>query len=132
MSGIAFKSIRKKRPIRERKPSSDEESSENDGDDLDHSDKLAETLELQKLRKRPHGVNAVTLASGKKVSKVDELVHNDPDPFKIKTGGLLTLDKGTFLVNTYRLKVFYIYMYVNLYFSYPEYYSEDCQIASRR
>ena len=105
MSGIAFKSIRKKRPIRERKPSSDEESSENDGEDLDHSDKLAETLELQKLRKRPHGVNAVTLASGKKVSKVDELVHNDPDPFKIKTGGLLTLDKGTFIVNPYRVKV---------------------------
>ena len=106
MSGIAFKSIRKKRPIRERKPSSDEESSENDGEDIDHSDKLAETLELQKLRKRPHGVNAVTLASGKKVSKVDELVHNDPDPFKIKTGGLLTLDKGTFIVNPYKLKVF--------------------------
>ena len=105
MSGIAFKSIRKKRPIRERKPSSDEESSENDGEDLDHSDKLAETLELQKLRKRPHGVNAVTLASGKKVSKVDELVHNDPDPFKIKTGGLLTLDKGKFIVNPYRVKV---------------------------
>ena len=39
-------------------------------------------------------VNAITLASGKKVSKVDELVYNDPDPFKIKTGGLLTLDKG--------------------------------------
>ena len=105
MSAIAFKSIRKKRPIRERKPSSDEESCDNDGEDLDHSDKLAETLELQKLRKRPHGVNAVTLASGKKVSKVDELVHNDPDPFKIKTGGLLTLDKGTFIVNPYRLKV---------------------------
>ena len=108
MSGIAFKSIRKKRPIRERKPSSDEESSENDGEDIDHSDKLAETLELQKLRKRPHGVNAVTLASGKKVSKVDELVHNDPDPFKIKTGGLLTLDKGTFIVNPYILNVFHV------------------------
>lgn len=53
-----------------------------------------ETVEIQKLRKRAHGVNSATLASGKKVSKVDELVHNDPDPFKLKTGGLLTLDKA--------------------------------------
>ena len=45
-----------------------------------------EILEIQKLRKRSHGVNAVTLASGKKVSKVDELVSNDADPFKLKSG----------------------------------------------
>merc|ERR1712156_1219975 len=35
-----------------------------------------------------------TLASGKKVSKVDELVSNDADPFKLKSGGLLSLDKA--------------------------------------
>ena len=34
------------------------------------------------------------MASGKKVTKVDELVHNDPDPFKLKTGGMLTLDQA--------------------------------------
>ena len=51
-------------------------------------------IQLQKLRKRAHGVNAATLASGKKVTKVDELVHNDPDPFKLKTGGMLTLDQA--------------------------------------
>ena len=97
MSDIKFKSI-KKRPIRKRNSSSDEElpDSENTGECLQNK-KLEETIELQKLRKRPHGVNTITLASGKKVSKVDELVHNDPDPFKLKTGGLLTLDKGKYV-----------------------------------
>lgn len=95
MSDIKFKSIRKKRPIRRRSSSSDEETPNNDEtEELDHSEKLAETLEMQKLRKRPHGVNAVALASGKKISKVDELVHNDPELLKLQTGGLLSLDKA--------------------------------------
>ena len=85
---ILFKSIKKKRPIR--KVSSDSEEDENDF----NQEALEETMELQKLRKRSHGVNAATLASGKKVTKVDEMVNNDPDPFKLKTGGLLTLDKA--------------------------------------
>ena len=55
-------------------------------------DAFEEILEIQKLRKRSKGVSAVTLASGKKVSKVEELI--DPDPFKLKSGGLLTLDKA--------------------------------------
>ena len=96
MAEVKFKSIKKKRPIRKRDSSSDEKSVSKDIEEPDINEKLSETLELQKLRKRPHGVNAITLASGKKVSKVDELVHNDPDPFKIKTGGLLTLDKGIY------------------------------------
>merc|ERR1711899_454254 len=82
-----FKSIKKKRPIRKASSSESEEEEVN-------QEALEETIELQKLRKRAHGVNAATLASGKKVTKVDELVHNDPDPFKLKTGGLLTLDKA--------------------------------------
>ena len=97
MSEIKFKSIKKKPPIRRRNSSSDEEKSNDchgEEGDMDYKEKLAETMELQKLRKRPHGVNAVTLASGKKISKLEELVHNDPDPFKIKAGGLLTLDKA--------------------------------------
>ena len=95
MSGIQFKTIKKKRPIRRRSSSSEGETEDNQStEDVGHNEKLSETLEVQRLRKRPHGVNAVTLALGKKISKVDELVHNDPDPFKIKTGGLLTLDKG--------------------------------------
>ena len=97
MSAVKFKSV-KKRQIRRRNSSDEEKSIDDAEEELDHSAKLSETLELQKLRKRPHGVNAVTLASGKKVTKIEELVHNDPDPFKLKTGGLLTLDKGKFRV----------------------------------
>ena len=82
-----FKSIKKKRPIRKASSSESEEEEVN-------QEALEETIELQKLRKRAHGVNAATLASGKKVTKVDELVHNDPDPFKLKTGGMLTLDQA--------------------------------------
>ena len=84
---IQFKSIKKKRPIR-KKDSSDEEESIEAVD----KDAFEEILEIQKLRKRSKGVSAVTLASGKKVSKVEELI--DPDPFKLKSGGLLTLDKA--------------------------------------
>merc|ERR1739844_126431 len=78
---------KKKRPIR-KKDSSDEEESIEAVD----KDAFEEILEIQKLRKRSKGVSAVTLASGKKVSKVEELI--DPDPFKLKSGGLLTLDKA--------------------------------------
>lgn len=67
---------------------------ESDDEEDFNKDALEETLEIQKLRKRSHGVNAVTLASGKKVNKVDELVQCDPDPFKLKSGGLLTIDKA--------------------------------------
>ena len=84
---IQFKSIKKKRPIR-KKDSSDEEESIEAVD----KDAFEEILEIQKLRKRSKGVSAVTLASGKKVSKEEELI--DPDPFKVKSGGLLTLDKA--------------------------------------
>ena len=82
-----FKWIKKKRPIRKASSSESEEEEVN-------QEALEETIELQKLRKRAHGVNAATLASGKKVTKDDELVHNDPDPFKLKTGGMLTLDQA--------------------------------------
>ena len=89
---IQFKSIKKKRPIRQKDSSSDEEN--DNSNEVDNKDTFEEILEIQKLRKRSHGVNAVTLASGKKVSKVDELMSNDADPFKLKTGGLLSLDKA--------------------------------------
>merc|ERR1711988_1774720 len=89
---IQFKSIKKKRPIRQKDSSSDEEN--DNSNEVDNKDAFEEILEIQKLRKRSHGVNSVTLASGKKVSKVDELVSNDADPFKLKSGGLLSLDKA--------------------------------------
>lgn len=90
---ISFKSLKRKKPLRQRGDDNDTDAgNSDDGDDVVNKELMHETLELQKLRKRAHGVNAVTLAIGKKVSKVDELVHNDPDPFKLKSGGLLSLD----------------------------------------
>ncbi len=86
---IQFKSVKRKRPIRR----NNSDSEENKDDDSDSTkDTLEELLELQKLRKRANGVNAVTLACGKKLSKEEELINSDPDPFKIRTGGLLTLE----------------------------------------
>ena len=92
---ISFKSLKKKKQLR-RRGSSDEEDHGSHGEDNEQDvvekDVLSETLELQKLRKRAHGVNAISLALGKKISRVDELVNNDPDPFKLKSGGLLSLE----------------------------------------
>ncbi|XP_045464571.1 telomere length and silencing protein 1 homolog isoform X2 [Harmonia axyridis] len=52
--------------------------------------KLCEMRELQELRKKPHGVNVIALAIGKKISIEDEVIHKDP--FKIQTGGLLNMN----------------------------------------
>ena len=52
-----FKSIKKKRPIRKASSSESEEEEVN-------QEALEETIELQKLRKRAHGVNAATLGRG--------------------------------------------------------------------
>ena len=89
---ISFKSLKRKKPLRQRDTDDDDKHSNSEDDDVINKELMSETLELQKLRKRAHGVNAMTLASGKKISKVDELVYNDPDPFKLKSGGLLSLD----------------------------------------
>jgi hypothetical protein len=40
---------------------------------IDFRSKLEETKELQKLRKRPHGVSVVGLALGKKVTMEEEV-----------------------------------------------------------
>lgn len=100
---IKFKSIKKKRTFRQRKRSADqqheqdeeESSSQSQSQDDDfNTEALRETLELQKLRSRSHGISAVTLASGVKMTKVDELLTKEEDPFKVKTGGLLDLKKA--------------------------------------
>ncbi|XP_033121937.1 telomere length and silencing protein 1 homolog, partial [Anneissia japonica] len=49
---------------------------------------LEEAKEAQKFRDRPYGVSSAALATGKKLSKEQE-VSND-DPFKLKTGGLVS------------------------------------------
>jgi len=69
-----------------------EESS--DEEEVVNTDKIKETLEsareLQKIRRRQNGVNAAALATGAKVTKLDEMVM-DKDPFKMKTGGLVQM-----------------------------------------
>ncbi|XP_003737442.1 telomere length and silencing protein 1 homolog [Galendromus occidentalis] len=58
-------------------------------DEDDHVDRsvLEDTKELQKLRKRPHGVSVEALILGKPVADTEEKVS---DPFKIDSGGGLT------------------------------------------
>jgi len=83
---ISFKSS-KKRQVRQRKASSE---SEEDTATEFNKEEYDKTRELQKLRKRTAGTNIVTLVSGKKISKLEEVVLND-DPFKQKTGGLVNM-----------------------------------------
>ena len=47
------------------------------------------------LRKKTGGTNAISLVSGKKISKVEGIIVDDP--FKLKTGGLVVMKnvKGT-------------------------------------
>jgi hypothetical protein len=55
---IAFKSIKKKN-MRQRKKSSDEEGEEKEGNEIEaKTDLINETKERQKLRQRANGVNA--------------------------------------------------------------------------
>ncbi|XP_065916726.1 splicing factor C9orf78 homolog [Dysidea avara] len=65
-----------------------QESDEDENEDTDLNAVFEETKELQKFRKRPKGVSAAGLALGENVSEEDKLA---PDPFKLKTGGLVTL-----------------------------------------
>lgn len=64
----------------------DDEKSTKDDDTV--SKTLDEMKEMQKYRKRPAGVSAVGLAFGKKFTEEESLA---PDPFKLKTGGLVDL-----------------------------------------
>ncbi|KAJ3664139.1 hypothetical protein Zmor_008331 [Zophobas morio] len=75
---------KKRKQIRQRKISED---SDNETEEV--SSKLEEMKELQNLRKRPHGVNALGLALGTKISAEDECLSKDP--FKIKSGGMVNM-----------------------------------------
>ncbi|KAL1517397.1 hypothetical protein ABEB36_001165 [Hypothenemus hampei] len=81
---ISFKS-KKRRNLRQKiktEESDDEET-------VEISNKLEEMKEIQNLRKRPHGVSAIGLALGTKISAEDEIVSKDP--FKIETGGMINM-----------------------------------------
>ncbi len=108
-AAVAFKPIKKRsrqKNFRSRRDnnSDDEEDetgkrvktdNEEEEEEEFNLDKMEETKELQKLRQRSKGVSHVTLASGVKMSKVEEEVGVDAsDPFKLKTGGLLDLARA--------------------------------------
>jgi len=93
---IKFKST-KKRQVRRRQSSSEEEEEvEADFNKEDYE----RTRELQKLRKKTGGTNVITLISGKKISKLEESIVDDP--FKLKTGGLVDMKsmKGDYTETT--------------------------------
>jgi hypothetical protein len=80
------KSIKKQRLVRA-KVQSDSSGEEAEDEEINMSE-FRKTKQLQKLRKRTAGTNIVTLALGKKVSKVEEDILDDP--FNINSGGLVT------------------------------------------
>jgi len=82
---VQFKSI-KKRPIRKRGHSNEEEEHPEETDEY-NKNAFEETRELQKLRKKSAGTNVASLALGKKISNLEEAIVNDP--FKLNTGGLV-------------------------------------------
>lgn len=77
------------RPYRRRKVDSDSDGEE-DGSGSSVNEIIESKKELMKLRKRPNGINAASLALGTKVTKLEEL-SMEKDPFKLKTGGLVQL-----------------------------------------
>lgn len=83
---IMFKKTGKKRPVRS-KIQNDSSDEEVEDEELNLTE-FEKTKQLQKLRKRTAGTNIVTLALGKKISKIEEDILEDP--FKINSGGLVT------------------------------------------
>ncbi|XP_055317683.1 splicing factor C9orf78 homolog [Sitodiplosis mosellana] len=82
---IKFKP-KKVKNLRTRRNSSDDDDEKREEDVLA---KLEETKLAQKLRAKPHGVNAVALAIGQKVTAEDLVLKNDP--FKMKSGGMINM-----------------------------------------
>ncbi|XP_077295735.1 splicing factor C9orf78 [Arctopsyche grandis] len=83
---VKFKPTKKKALRRRRQSSSDSDEPENEVETLS---KLEETKEIQRLRKRPNGVNVYGLAMGAKISLAEELTCKDP--YKIKSGGMVNM-----------------------------------------
>ena len=85
---ILFKKSAKKRPMREREKTVSSEEENNVTEELNKED-FEKTRELQKLRKKAAGTNIVTLALGKKISKLEEKIAEDP--FNMNSGGLVEM-----------------------------------------
>jgi len=89
-SKIIFKKSAKKRPVRQRKESASSEDDAAGGASEEFNvEDFEKTREIQKLRKRAAGTNIVTLALGKKVSKIEDTIVEDP--FNPNTGGLMEI-----------------------------------------
>lgn len=84
---IVFKPSKRKN-LRERTISSDEDEQKNDEEDFS-SKKLHEMKERQKLRNRQNGVSLMGLALGKKVTIEEEITTKDP--FNVKSGGMINM-----------------------------------------
>lgn len=87
---VVFKSIKRKN-LRQRRTSSDDDDQQHEeGDESKPKiDLILETKEKQKLRERSHGVNAASLAIGKKITLEEEVTVKDP--FNVKTGGMVNM-----------------------------------------
>ncbi|XP_037083381.1 telomere length and silencing protein 1 homolog isoform X1 [Pollicipes pollicipes] len=82
-----FKKIKKK-PLRERPASSDSEGAVSEDEEaVSIEAKLEEAKEIQKLRRRAHGIDVETLAKG----EIKKETKKQNDPFKKNTGGMLDL-----------------------------------------
>ncbi|XP_014771653.1 splicing factor C9orf78 homolog [Octopus bimaculoides] len=84
-------SSKQKRNFRKRRCSSSSESADEDAES-GNTDQIKSSMIdiklLQKLREKPRGVNAASLAFGKSTKK-DEIEASDP--FKMKTGGIVDM-----------------------------------------
>jgi hypothetical protein len=85
---IMFKKSAKKRPVRQREKSLSSGDESGAAEEFNVED-FEKTRELQKLRKRAAGTNIVTLALGKKVSKLEDTIAEDP--FNPNSGGLMEM-----------------------------------------
>nr|CAD7461733.1 unnamed protein product [Timema tahoe] len=85
-TNVEFKR-KSKKPLRQRRVSSDE-SSESEGE-AETRRTLKEMKTLLGLRKRQNGVSIVSLALGKKVPAEDDV--SNTDPFKLKMGGMINM-----------------------------------------
>ena len=83
-----FKKSAKKRPVRQREKSVSSGDESGAAEEFNVED-FEKTRELQKLRKRAAGTNIVTLALGKKVSKLEDTIAEDP--FNPNSGGLMEM-----------------------------------------
>lgn len=86
---VTFKSIKKKN-IRQRRRLSDDDDQQHDEAEDSHAkiDVILETKEKQKLRERSHGVNAESLAIGKKITQDEATVK---DSIIGKSGGMVNM-----------------------------------------